>query len=148
RGKGDNFIIERLKQLQVPVFLLINKIDKIHPDDLFAIIADYSKQMNFAQVVPISALQGNNIETLMELLIREMPAGPQYFPKDQVTDHPEYFIVSELIREKILQLTREEVPHSVAVVIDSMKRNENDKVHIQATIIIERNSQKGIIIGK
>src|SRR5699024_3095420 len=120
RGKGDNFIIERLKQLQVPVFLLINKIDKIHPDDLFAIIADYSKQMNFAQVVPISALQGNNIETLMELLIREMPAGPQYFPKDQVTDHPEYFIVSELIREKILQLTREEVPHSVAVVIDSM----------------------------
>lgn len=148
RGKGDNFIIERLKQLQVPVFLLINKIDKIHPDDLFAIIDDYSKQMNFAQVVPISALQGNNIETLMELLIREMPAGPQYFPKDQVTDHPEYFIVSELIREKILQLTREEVPHSVAVVIDSMKRNENDKVHIQATIIIERNSQKGIIIGK
>lgn len=148
RGRGDNFIMERLKQLKVPVFLLINKIDKIHPDDLFAIIEDYSCQMKFAEVVPVSALQGNNMEKLMQLLEDEMPAGPQYFPDDQVTDHPEYFIVSELIREKILQLTHDEVPHSVAVVIDSMKRDENDKVHIQATIIIERASQKGIIIGK
>lgn len=84
----------------------------------------------------------------MDVLVSEMPEGPQYFPDDQVTDHPEYFIVSELIREKVLFLTRDEVPHSVAVVVDSMKRNENDKIHIQATIIVERDSQKGIIIGK
>ncbi|MGJ0996418.1 GTPase Era [Enterococcus casseliflavus] len=148
RGKGDDFIIERLRQSQTPVFLVINKIDKVHPDALMAIIEDYSSQMDFAEIVPISATEGNNFETLMKLLIDEMPEGPQYFPEDQITDHPEYFIVSELVREKVLLLTRDEVPHSVAVVVDSMKRDHNDKVHIQATIIVERDSQKGIIIGK
>nr|WP_260697664.1 GTPase Era [Enterococcus mundtii] len=148
RGKGDDFIIERLKNVQSPVYLVINKIDKVHPDELLRIIEDYSSQMEFAQVVPISATEGNNVERLMEVLVDEMPEGPQYFPDDQVTDHPEYFIVSELIREKVLFLTRDEVPHSVAVVIDTMKRNENNKIHIQATIIVERDSQKGIIIGK
>ncbi|EOZ5811367.1 GTPase Era [Enterococcus hirae] len=148
RGRGDDFIIERLKNVQSPVYLIINKIDKVHPDELLGIIQDYSAQMPFAQVVPISATEGNNVDRLMEVLIAEMPEGPQYFPDDQVTDHPEYFIVSELIREKVLFLTRDEVPHSVAVVVDSMKRNENDKIQIQATIIVERDSQKGIIIGK
>ncbi|RXA63447.1 GTPase Era [Enterococcus casseliflavus] len=148
RGKGDDFIIERLRQSQTPVFLVINKIDKVHPDALLAIIEDYSSQMDFAEIVPISATEGNNFETLMKLLIDEMQEGPQYFPEDQITDHPEYFIVSELVREKVLLLTRDEVPHSVAVVVDSMKRDHNDKVHIQATIIVERDSQKGIIIGK
>lgn len=148
RGKGDDFIIERLTNVQSPVYLVINKIDKVHPDELLGIIEDYSSQMEFAQVVPISATEGNNVERLMEVLVDEMPEGPQYFPDDQVTDHPEYFIVSELIREKVLFLTRDEVPHSVAVVIDTMKRNENNKIHIQATIIVERDSQKGIIIGK
>ncbi|WP_324641440.1 GTPase Era [Enterococcus casseliflavus] len=148
RGKGDDFIIERLRQSQTPVFLVINKIDKVHPNALLAIIEDYSSQMDFAEIVPISATEGNNFETLMKLLIDEMPEGPQYFPEDQITDHPEYFIVSELVREKVLLLTRDEVPHSVAVVVDSMKRDHNDKVHIQATIIVERDSQKGIIIGK
>ncbi len=148
RGRGDDFIIERLKNVQSPVYLIINKIDKVHPDELLGIIEDYSAQMPFAQVVPISATEGNNVDRLMEVLIAEMPEGPQYFPDDQVTDHPEYFIVSELIREKVLFLTRDEIPHSVAVVVDSMKRNENDKIQIQATIIVERDSQKGIIIGK
>ena len=148
RGKGDDFIIERLKKSEVPVFLIVNKIDKVHPDALLETIQDYSSQMEFAEVVPISATEGNNFETLMNVLEENMPEGPQYFPEDQITDHPEYFIVSELIREKVLLLTRDEVPHSVAVVVDSMKRNENDKVHVQATIIIERDSQKGIIIGK
>ncbi|HJF20287.1 MAG TPA: GTPase Era [Enterococcus columbae] len=148
RGKGDDMIIERLKKLSVPVYLVINKIDKIHPDELLQQIEDYQSQMDFTQVIPISATQGNNFETLMHELTEQMPEGPQYFPDDQITDHPEYFVVSELIREKILQLTRDEVPHSVAVVVDSMKRNQDDKVHVQATIIIERDSQKGIIIGK
>lgn len=148
RGKGDDFIIERLKEMQNPVYLVINKIDKIHPDDLLGIIEDYSQQMTFKEIIPISATEGNNFDHLMDVLVEQMPVGPQYFPEDQVTDHPEYFIVSELIREKILQLTREEIPHSVAVIVDSMKRDENDKVHIQATIVVERDSQKGIIIGK
>lgn len=148
RGKGDDMIIERLKKLSVPVYLIINKIDKIHPNDLLEQIDDFKAQMDFAQIIPISATQGNNFETLMSELEKSMPSGPQYFPEDQITDHPEYFVVSELIREKILQLTRDEVPHSVAVVIDSMKRKPDEKVQIQATIIIERDSQKGIIIGK
>lgn len=148
RGKGDDMIIERLKKLSVPVYLVINKIDKIHPNDLLEQIDDFKAQMDFAQIIPISATQGNNFETLMSELEKSMPSGPQYFPEDQITDHPEYFVVSELIREKILQLTRDEVPHSVAVVIDSMKRKPDEKVQIQATIIIERDSQKGIIIGK
>ncbi|ALS00806.1 GTPase Era [Enterococcus silesiacus] len=148
RGRGDDFIIERLKTMSSPVYLVINKIDTVHPDQLLGIIEDYSNQMEFAEVVPISATEGNNVDRLMDVLIDQMPEGPQYFPDDQVTDHPEYFIVSELVREKVLLLTRDEIPHSVAVVVDSMKRDDNDKVHIQATIIVERDSQKGIIIGK
>ena len=148
RGKCDDFIIERLKNNNSPVYLIINKIDKVHPDDLLSIIEDYSKQMDFKEIIPISATEGNNFEHLMDVLVEQMPEGPQYFPDDQITDHPEYFIVSELIREKVLLLTRDEIPHSVAVVVDSMKRDENDKVHVQATIIVERDSQKGIIIGK
>ena len=148
RGKGGDFIIERLKNNNSPVYLIINKIDKVHPDDLLSIIEDYSKQMDFKEIIPISATEGNNFEHLMDVLVEQMPEGPQYFPDDQITDHPEYFIVSELIREKVLLLTRDEIPHSVAVVVDSMKRDENDKVHVQATIIVERDSQKGIIIGK
>ncbi|WP_424685521.1 GTPase Era [Enterococcus sp.] len=148
RGRGDDFIIERLKHVDSPVYLIINKIDKVHPDQLLGIIDDYRQQMDFKEIIPISATEGNNFETLMKTLVSQMPEGPQYFPDDQITDHPEYFIVSELVREKVLLLTRDEVPHSVAVVVDSMKRNEDDKVHIQATIIVERDSQKGIIIGK
>lgn len=148
RGKGDDFIIERLRNSKVPVFLVVNKLDKVHPEQLMETIADYAAQMEFAEVVPISATEGNNFDTLMKTIIGQLEEGPQYFPDDQITDHPEYFIVSELVREKVLLLTRDEVPHSVAVVVDSMKRNENDKVEIQATIIVERDSQKGIIIGK
>ncbi|ALS38214.1 GTPase Era [Enterococcus rotai] len=148
RGKGDDFIIERLKTMTSPVYLVINKIDTVHPDELLGIIEDYASQMDFAEVVPISATEGNNVDRLMNVLVDQMPEGPQYFPDDQVTDHPEYFIVSELVREKVLLLTRDEIPHSVAVVVDSMKRDENDKIRIQATIIVERDSQKGIIIGK
>ncbi len=148
RGKGDDMIIERLKNSESPVYLVINKIDKVHPDALLPIIDDYRQQMDFKEIIPLSATEGNNFERLMETLVNQMPEGPQFYPEDQITDHPEYFVVSELVREKVLLLTRDEVPHSVAVVVDSMKRNENNKIHIQATIIVERDSQKGIIIGK
>ncbi|MGO3732912.1 MAG: GTPase Era [Vagococcus sp.] len=148
RGRGDDFIIERLKKSDAPIYLVINKIDTVHPDELLPIIDDYRQQLEFKEIVPISATEGNNVEHLLETLISDMPEGPQFYPEDQVTDHPEYFIVSELIREKVLQLTSQEVPHSVAVVTENMKRDEFDKIHIQATIIVERDSQKGIIIGK
>ncbi|UQF38947.1 GTPase Era [Vagococcus lutrae] len=148
KGPGDNFIIERLKNVEAPVFLIINKIDTIHPDALFEIIEDYQALMPFAEIMPISATEGNNVPKLLETLETYLEEGPQYYPADQVTDHPEYFVVSELIREKVLHLTHEEVPHSVAVVVEDMSRDEYDKIHVRANIIVERTSQKGIIIGK
>ncbi len=148
RGAGDNFIIDRLKGIKAPVYLLINKIDQIHPDDLLAIMEQYQTALPWKAVYPISALEGNNVDEFLGDLVDEMPNGPQYYPEDQVTDHPERFVVSELIREKIFMLTREEVPHSVAVEIESMKQKDEDHVHIEATIIVERPTQKGIMIGK
>lgn len=148
RGPGDNFVIEKLKHVKSPVFLVLNKIDKVHPDELLPIIEDYSKQLEFAEIVPISAIEGNNVDHLLETIHKYISEGPQYYPEDQISDHPEYFIVSELIREKVLERTREEIPHSVAVVVESMKREDNEKVLVNATIIVERKSQKGIIIGK
>lgn len=148
RGPGDNYVIEKLKEIDSPVFLVLNKIDQVHPDELLPIIEDYNKQMDFAEIVPISAIDGNNVEHLLETIRTYLPEGPQFYPDDQVTDHPEYFIVSELIREKVLERTREEIPHSIAVVVESMQRNADDKVEVRAVINVERKSQKGIIIGK
>ncbi|WP_408006821.1 GTPase Era [Pseudalkalibacillus sp. A8] len=148
-GRGDQFILNRLKNVNRPIFLVINKIDRVHPDDLLPIIEQYREKLDFAEIVPISALNGNNVTTLMEQLTNYLEEGPQYYPEDQVTDHPERFVAAELIREKVLHLTHEEVPHSVAVVIDEMKRRENgNMVDITATIVVERSSQKGILIGK
>jgi len=148
-GPGDQFIMDHLKEVQTPVFLVVNKIDRVHPDGLLPLIDRYRKELSFAEVVPISALMGNNTQTLIDLILNHLPEGPQYYPSDQVTDHPERFIVAELIREKVLQLTREEVPHSVAVIIEEMKKRENkDLVDVRATIYTERPSQKGILIGK
>ena len=151
RGKGDEFIIDMLEKNETPVFLVINKIDQVHPDDLIAIIESYKDKYDFAEIVPISALQGNNVERLLETIQKYLPEGPQYYPADQVTDHPERFIISELIREKVLHLTREEIPHSIAVVIDKIKKEEDtekDMIRVMATIIVERDSHKGIVIGK
>ncbi|WP_080845001.1 GTPase Era [Cytobacillus gottheilii] len=148
-GKGEEFIIEKFQTVNTPIFLVINKIDQIHPDQLLSVIESYKEKYDFKEIVPISALEGNNVETLLEQLKEYMPEGPQYYPADQVTDHPERFIVSELIREKALHLTREEIPHSLAVLIDKMERKDDkDLVHVMATIIVERDSQKGIVIGK
>ncbi|MFE0503376.1 GTPase Era [Peribacillus butanolivorans] len=148
-GRGDEFIIEKLQTVKTPVFLVVNKIDAMHPDDLLPIIEKYQKLYPFAAVVPISALEGNNVDTLLEQIKGHLPEGPQFYPADQVTDHPERFIISELVREKVLHLTREEIPHSVAVVIDSIKKMDNsDTINVMATIVVERDSQKGIVIGK
>ncbi|MEK5381404.1 MAG: GTPase Era [Niallia sp.] len=147
-GKGEEFILEKFQTVKTPIFLVINKIDTIHPDQLFAIIESYKEKYPFKEIIPISALEGNNVETLLTQIKKYLPEGPQFYPADQVTDHPERFIVSELIREKALHLTREEIPHSLAVVIEKMERKQNDVINVMATIIVERDSQKGIIIGK
>lgn len=148
-GRGEEFIIEKFQSVKTPIFLIINKIDKIHPDELFAFIESYKEKHAFQEIVPISALEGNNVDHLLTVIKKYLPEGPQYYPADQVTDHPERFIVSELIREKALHLTREEIPHSLAVVIDKMERRQDkDVIHVMATVIVERDSQKGIVIGK
>lgn len=147
-GGGDRFIIERLKQVNTPVILVLNKIDQVHPEQLLPLIASYKDLYPFAEIIPISALLGSNVSSLLETLTGYLEEGPQYYPADQVTDHPEQFVCAELIREKILHLTREEIPHSIAVTIEDMKQESNGVVHISAVIYVERSSQKGIIIGK
>lgn len=147
-GRGDQYIIDRLASVKKPVYLIINKIDRIHPDNLFTLITEYKDKYDFKEIIPISALEGNNVDHLLEVLTDQLPEGPQYYPKDQVTDHPERFIISELIREKVLHHTREEVPHSIAVVVEKIEKNPDEKVLVQATIIVERSTQKGIVIGK
>jgi GTP-binding protein Era len=147
-GGGDRYIIEKLKSITTPVLLVLNKIDQVHPEALLPVIAAYKDLYDFAEIVPISALLGNNVTTLLEQIAKYMPEGPQYYPADQITDHPEQFVCAELIREKILRLTREEVPHSIAVTIEDMHVQDNGIVYIGAVIFVERDSQKGIIIGK
>lgn len=148
RGVGDDFIINRLKESNTPVYLIINKVDLIDRAEVLNQIADYNAQMDFAEIFPISALTGEGVAELLQFTMDHMATGPQYYPEDQLTDHPERFIMSELIREKVLELTRQEVPHSVAVVIDKIAREDEQKLHVQATIVVERPSQKNIIIGK
>lgn len=148
RGTGDNFIIERLKKVQQPIYLVVNKIDQVNPNDLPEIIAQYEGALPFKKVVPVSALQGNNVNTLINDLVDQLPTGPQYYPADQVSDHPERFVIAEMIREKVFLNTREEVPHSVAIDVTSIQREDDETIHVSANIIVERPGQKGIIIGK
>lgn len=147
-GPGDRFVMERLKTVESPVFLVLNQIDKVHPNELLPIIEAYQQEMDFAEIIPVSALEGNNVDRLLAVISSYLEEGPQYYPTDQISDHPEYFIVQELIREKVLELTREEIPHSVAVQTESMEKIDDDLIEVRATIIVERGSQKGIIIGK
>lgn len=149
RGAGDEYIIDRLKQVKTPVFLVINKIDKVHPEALLPIIDEYRQLYEFKAIIPISAMEGNNTGSLVQAIFDEMEEGPMFYPADQVTDHPERFVMAELIREKVLHLTREEIPHSIAVTIEEVKRGENGKtLYIYAAIYVERDSQKGILIGE
>ncbi|MFD2171090.1 GTPase Era [Tumebacillus lipolyticus] len=150
KGAGDEYIIEILKSVKdTPIFLVINKIDLIEKEKLLKIISSYKDEFPFAEIIPISAMAGDNVERLRDLILDLLPEGPYYYPPDQVTDHPERFIVAELIREKVLRLTREEVPHSVAVEVEQMQAKEDrNMLYIHAAIYTERDSQKAIIIGK
>ena len=147
-GKGDQFILEKLNQLDIPVFLLINKVDQIHPDELFPLIDEYKDKCDFEEIIPISALNGNNVSKLLSLIKERIQIGPSFFDKEQITDKTERFMMSELIREKVLTFTEEEIPHSINVEVENMTRNDQGKLQVQATIITERDSQKGILIGK
>ena len=148
-GAGDKAIIESLKKVKTPIFLVVNKIDKITTNELLAVIDTYRKQFEFNEVIPVSAINGDNTGELIKTIKSYLPEGPRYFPDDMITDRPEKWLVSELIREKALRNLEEEIPHGVAVEIVTMKkREEGDIVEIDANIYCERESHKGIIIGK
>ncbi|MCI2947643.1 GTPase [Staphylococcus caledonicus] len=147
-GRGDEYIIEMLKNVKTPVFLVLNKIDLVHPDALMPRIEQYKEYMDFTEIVPISALEGLNVDHFIDVLKTYLPEGPKYYPDDQISDHPEQFVVSEIIREKILHLTSEEIPHAIGVNVDRMVKESEDRVRVEATIFVERDSQKGIVIGK
>jgi GTP-binding protein Era len=148
-GPGDRSILDRLQNVKTPVILAINKIDLVSKEQLLPIIELYSTLYDFAEIIPMSALTNENVEHVVKTIITYLPEGPQYYPEDMVTDQPEQFIVAELIREKALYLTREEIPYSLAVIVEQMKAREDaNMIDIDATIYVERPSQKGIIIGK
>ena len=148
RGPGDNFVIEQLRKVNVPVFLIVNKIDTMEKQDLLEAIVSYENSYPFEAVVPISAKEKDNIEEVVNLLEKHLPEGPKYFPDDMITDQPERLIISDIVREKILLQTHDEIPHAIAVDVDEMKTREDGTTYVRATIYVERDSQKGIIIGK
>lgn len=148
RGSGEDYILELLRKVKTPVILVANKIDKL--DDkakLFKIMEEYSKLYNFAAIVPVSALNDGEFPGLVKEITKYLPEGPSYYPDDMITDQPERVIAAEMIREKVLRLTRDEVPHSIAVEVEEFKDRDDENVYIRATIFVERESQKGIVIG-
>ncbi len=146
-GAGEKSIIENLKQVKTPIILVINKIDTVKKEELLHIIDTYRKELQFAEVVPVSALRGNNTDTLLECIGKYLPYGPWFYDPDTLTDQPERQIVAELIREKALRCLEDEIPHGIAVAIDTMKFSKK-MADIEAIIVCERDSHKGIIIGK
>ena len=148
-GAGDQHIANQLKNINTPVVLVINKIDMVKKDQVFGFIEAYRKLMDFADIVPVSALKGSNEAELIDVIFKYLPYGPQFYDEDTVTDQPQRQIVSELIREKALRCLDEESPHGIAVSIDIRKERPNQPIwDIEATIVCERDSHKGIIIGK
>ncbi|MBS6027860.1 MAG: GTPase Era [Negativicoccus succinicivorans] len=147
-GPGTQYILDRLETLTIPVYLAINKMDQITPEKSLPLIDSYRQKFNFTEIVPISARDGYQIDTLLEVLRDHLPEGPQYYPEEMVTDRPERNIMAELIREKILHVTRDEVPHAVGVEMEEITQRENGKWYVRAVIYVERDSQKRIIIGK
>lgn len=146
-GGGEEYIMNTLKQIKTPCILVLNKIDLLKKEQILKLIQQYSKLTDFLAIVPLSAKTGENKEELLHVIFNQLPVGPMYYPEDEVTDQPERFIMAELIREKVLQLTRDEVPHSIAVVVETVEEKAT-LVKVRANIIVERDSQKGIIIGQ
>lgn len=147
-GPGDLYIAEQLKSIKTPIFLMLNKIDLIPKEEILEKILAYKDLLPFAEVIPVSALAGENVTRLIDTIVKYLPEGPQYYPADMITDRPERFIMAEIIREKVLHLTSEEIPHSVAVVVEQIQERNNGTVALSAIIYTERDSQKAILIGK
>ena len=150
-GAGEQHIIERLKKVKAPIILVINKVDTIKKEEILPVIDCYRKELDFQEIIPVSARSGANVDELIDTIYKYLPYGPMFYDEDTITDQPMRQIVAELIREKALHALDEEIPHGIAVVIDSMKERKSQKgiiTDIQATIICERDSHKGIIIGK
>ncbi|MDD6202814.1 MAG: GTPase Era [Lachnospiraceae bacterium] len=146
-GAGEKHIAEQLRGTKTPVILVINKVDTVKKEEILAVIDTYRKELDFAEIVPVSAIQGDNIDTLLSCIFRYLPYGMPFYDEDTITDQPQRQIVAELIREKVLRCIDDEIPHGVAVAIDSMKF-EKKLCRIDATIVCEKDSHKGIIIGK
>ncbi len=150
-GAGERHILEKLGNVKTPVILVVNKTDTVKREEVFEAIDTYRKEYDFAEVVPLSALRGKNTDVLMDLIFQYLPYGPMFYEEDMVTDQPQRQIVAEVIREKALHALNEEVPHGIAVTIEKMKERRGKKqkiTDIEATIVCERDSHKGIIIGK
>lgn len=148
-GKLDSYILDILKEVETPIILVVNKMDLMDKDELNALIEKYALMGIFEEIIPISALNSDNVNLYIDAVEKLLPEGPQYFPEDMITDQPERFIISEIIREKALQNLDEEVPHGIFVSTDEVKyREDKDLVDIHATIYCEKKSQKGIVIGK
>ena len=146
-GAGEKHIADQLRKVTTPVILVINKVDMVKKEDVLPAIAAYKDLYDFAEIVPVSARSGENTDELLKVIMKYLPFGPQFYDEDTITDQPERQIVAELIREKALHCLNEEIPHGIAVTIESMKKNRK-VMHIDATFICERDSHKGIIIGK
>ena len=148
-GAGEQHIAEQLRSVKTPVFLVINKIDTVEKAEILKFIAAYKDIVDFAEIIPVSALKGENTDDLLQAMMKYLPTGPQYYDEDTITDQPERQIVAEMIREKALRNLSDEIPHGIAVAIDRMHERPNGSIiDIDATIVCERNSHKGIIIGK
>ena len=148
-GAGERHIAQQLKRTKLPVILVMNKVDRVEKKEIPGYIEAYRKILDFAEIVPVSALRSVNLDTLLDCIFKYLPYGPQFYDEDTVTDQPQRQIVAEMIREKALRCLEEEIPHGIAVTIEQMKeRPEGGLVDIEATIICERDSHKGIIIGK
>ena len=148
-GAGEQHILEKLRRVKTPVILVINKTDMVKKEEILSYIDTYRKEYDFAEIVPLSALRGDNTDILVDLIFKYLPYGPMFYDEDTITDQPERQIVAELIREKALHALSEEIPHGIAVTIERMKEREHGGIiDIDATIICERDSHKGIIIGK
>ena len=148
-GAGEQHIIEQLKKTKTPVILVINKVDTVSRDKILEFIDTYRKVYDFAEIVPASALRAQNLDTVLDMIFKYLPYGPQFYDEDTITDQPERAIVSEIIREKALHALDDEIPHGIAVCIDRMKQRKGQNImDIEATIVCERDSHKGIVIGK
>lgn len=146
-GPGEEYILDALKDVRTPILLVVNKIDEVPREVILPRIDLYRQKREFAAVVPVSALCGTNQEALVQEIIKYLPEGPQYYPDDMITDQPERLLIAELIREKVLHLTRDEIPHAIAVDIEEIAERPDDKLYVRAVIYVERDSQKGIVIG-